>query len=136
VRPVTGTLTAATVTGRLSRFDRMLPVWIAVSMVAGLVVGRMVPGLGDALGAVEVDGISLPIGAGRAEPGQIAEAVRAAVSRQHHIRIADLRLVAAGTIPAPRVASLPAVPAGPNISRGGSTDDRRSLTHQPGPDSS
>jgi len=38
-------------------------------------------------------------GAGRAEPGQIAEAVRAAVSRQHHLRIADLRLVAAGAIP-------------------------------------
>ncbi len=38
-------------------------------------------------------------GAGPAEPGQIAETVRAAVSRQHHIRIADLRLVAAGTIP-------------------------------------
>ena len=38
-------------------------------------------------------------GAGRAEPGEIAETVRAAVSRQHHLRIADLRLVAAGTIP-------------------------------------
>ena len=38
-------------------------------------------------------------GAGRAEPGSIAETVRAAVSRRHHIRIADLRLVAAGAIP-------------------------------------
>jgi acyl-CoA synthetase (AMP-forming)/AMP-acid ligase II len=38
-------------------------------------------------------------GAGRAEPAQIAEIVRAAVSRRHHLRIADLRLVAAGTIP-------------------------------------
>jgi acyl-CoA synthetase (AMP-forming)/AMP-acid ligase II len=38
-------------------------------------------------------------GAGRAEPGEIAETVRAAVSRRHHIRIADVRLVAAGTIP-------------------------------------
>ena len=38
-------------------------------------------------------------GAGRADPEEIAEAVRAAVSRQHHIRLADLRLVAAGAIP-------------------------------------
>jgi acyl-CoA synthetase (AMP-forming)/AMP-acid ligase II len=38
-------------------------------------------------------------GAGRADPGLIAETVRAAVSRQHHLRIADLRLVAAGAIP-------------------------------------
>jgi acyl-CoA synthetase (AMP-forming)/AMP-acid ligase II len=38
-------------------------------------------------------------GAGRADPEQVAEAVRAAVSRGHHIRLADLRLVAAGAIP-------------------------------------
>jgi acyl-CoA synthetase (AMP-forming)/AMP-acid ligase II len=38
-------------------------------------------------------------GAGRVDPGSIAETVRAAVSRRHHIRIADLRLVAAGSIP-------------------------------------
>ena len=38
-------------------------------------------------------------GAGRADPEEIAEVVRAAVSRQHHIRLADLRLVAAGAIP-------------------------------------
>ncbi len=38
-------------------------------------------------------------GAGRTEMESIVEAVRAAISRHHHIRIADLRLVAAGTIP-------------------------------------
>ena len=38
-------------------------------------------------------------GAGRTELSSIAEAVRAAVSRRHHIRIGDVRLVAAGTIP-------------------------------------
>ena len=38
-------------------------------------------------------------GAGRADPEEIAETVRAAVSRQHHIRLADLKLVAAGAIP-------------------------------------
>jgi acyl-CoA synthetase (AMP-forming)/AMP-acid ligase II len=38
-------------------------------------------------------------GVGRADPGPIEVAVRAAVSREHHIRVADLRLVAAGTIP-------------------------------------
>jgi acyl-CoA synthetase (AMP-forming)/AMP-acid ligase II len=38
-------------------------------------------------------------GADRAAPGAILEAVRAAVSRQHRIQVADLKLVAAGTIP-------------------------------------
>ncbi|MDV3127921.1 fatty acyl-AMP ligase [Mycobacterium sp. 21AC1] len=38
-------------------------------------------------------------GAGRADPGPIADAVRAAVSRQHHVRVADVRMVAAGVIP-------------------------------------
>jgi acyl-CoA synthetase (AMP-forming)/AMP-acid ligase II len=37
-------------------------------------------------------------GAGRAEPAQIADSVRAAVSRRHHIGLAELRL-AAGSIP-------------------------------------
>ncbi len=33
-------------------------------MIAGLLLGRMVPGLGTALSAVEVDGVSLPIAVG------------------------------------------------------------------------
>jgi acyl-CoA synthetase (AMP-forming)/AMP-acid ligase II len=38
-------------------------------------------------------------GVGRADPGPIQAAVRAAVSREHHLPVADLRLVAAGSIP-------------------------------------
>lgn len=52
------------VVGQLSTLDRFLPVWIGVAMVAGLLLGRMLPGLGDGLTAVQVDGISLPIAAG------------------------------------------------------------------------
>ncbi|HOW94469.1 MAG TPA: ACR3 family arsenite efflux transporter [Mycolicibacterium fallax] len=50
--------------GRLSTLDRLLPVWIGIAMAAGLLLGRLVPGLNTALGAVQVDGISLPIAAG------------------------------------------------------------------------
>ncbi|MEV0751389.1 ACR3 family arsenite efflux transporter [Streptosporangium sp. NPDC050280] len=49
---------------RLSTLDRLLPVWIAAAMAAGLVAGRTVPGLGAALQVVQVDGISLPIALG------------------------------------------------------------------------
>ncbi len=49
---------------RLSTLDRFLPVWIAAAMTVGLLAGRWVPGLGPALDAVAVDGISLPIAAG------------------------------------------------------------------------
>ena len=52
------------VTARLSTLDRFLPVWIGLAMVVGLVLGRLVPGLGGALSAVEVDGVSLPIAIG------------------------------------------------------------------------
>src|SRR5271168_210894 len=49
---------------RLSTLDRFLPAWIGVAMAAGLLLGRLIPGLGGALSAVEVDGISLPIAIG------------------------------------------------------------------------
>ncbi|MGY0496963.1 ACR3 family arsenite efflux transporter [Nocardia sp. FBN12] len=52
------------VVGKLSTLDRFLPVWIGVAMAAGLLFGRMIPGLGDTLSAVEIDGISLPIAIG------------------------------------------------------------------------
>jgi arsenite transporter len=54
----------AHVVARLSALDRLLPVWIAVAMLVGLVGGRLLPGLDDALGAVAVDGVSLPIALG------------------------------------------------------------------------
>lgn len=38
-------------------------------------------------------------GAGRAEPGPIVDAIRSAVSRHHQVRVADVRMVAAGVIP-------------------------------------
>src|SRR4051794_39794770 len=55
---------AASVTAQLSTLDRFLPAWIGLAMVAGLLLGRIVPRLGDALSRVEVDGVSLPIALG------------------------------------------------------------------------
>ncbi|MEV8625297.1 ACR3 family arsenite efflux transporter [Streptomyces sp. NPDC051079] len=51
-------------TRRLSFLDRYLAVWILAAMAAGLVLGRLVPGLSDALAGVEVGGVSLPIAIG------------------------------------------------------------------------
>ncbi|MEO7131189.1 MAG: arsenical-resistance protein, partial [Dermatophilaceae bacterium] len=48
----------------MSTLDRFLPVWILLAMVAGLLLGRLGPGLGDGLARVEVDGVSLPIALG------------------------------------------------------------------------
>ncbi|MFC9975678.1 ACR3 family arsenite efflux transporter [Spirillospora sp. NPDC127200] len=50
--------------GKLSTLDRFLPVWIIAAMALGLLLGRGVPGLDDALSKVEVGGVSLPIGLG------------------------------------------------------------------------
>ena len=49
---------------RLSTLDRFLPVWIGSAMVAGLLLGRLVPNLDDALNRVMIRGTSLPIALG------------------------------------------------------------------------
>ena len=52
------------VVGRLSTLDRYLPLWIVLAMGAGLLLGRLVPGLDTTLDAVKVDQTSLPIAIG------------------------------------------------------------------------
>jgi len=54
----------ARVVERLSTLDRYLPVWIGAAMAAGLLLGRAVSGLDDALSSVEVGSVSLPIAIG------------------------------------------------------------------------
>ena len=54
----------AAVTGRLSRLDRFLPVWIGLAMLGGLMLGRIVPGIAEALDALKIGTVSLPIAAG------------------------------------------------------------------------
>ena len=49
---------------KLSLLDRFLPVWIGTAMAAGLLLGRLIPGLDTALNHVQLDGISLPIALG------------------------------------------------------------------------
>ena len=49
---------------RLSTLDRLLPVWIGVAMLAGILLGRALPGLNDQLERVKVDTVSLPIALG------------------------------------------------------------------------
>ncbi|MDF1488799.1 ACR3 family arsenite efflux transporter [Tessaracoccus caeni] len=60
---MTNTLTRTT-PKRLSTLDKWLPLWIGLAMVAGLLLGRFVPALSDALSAMEIGGISIPIGLG------------------------------------------------------------------------
>ncbi|MFG2593320.1 ACR3 family arsenite efflux transporter [Streptomyces sp. NPDC048438] len=68
-------VTAAPATGRtggeggsvvekLSTPDRYLAVWILLAMAVGLGLGRLVPGMNDALARIEIGGISLPIALG------------------------------------------------------------------------
>ena len=52
------------VPARISFLDRFLPIWIILAMVAGLILGRSLPGLAPFLNSLEVGGISLPIALG------------------------------------------------------------------------
>ena len=61
---MTTTTDNRSVAGKMSVLDRFLAVWIGIAMVAGLLLGRLIPGLGDALSVIEIDNISLPIALG------------------------------------------------------------------------
>ena len=52
------------VIGRLSRLDKFLPVWIILAMAIGLVLGRVSPGLTDALNSFTIGSVSVPIAIG------------------------------------------------------------------------
>jgi arsenite transporter len=60
----TASAVEAAVLGKLSRLDRFLPVWIGLAMAFGLLVGRLLPGVGAALEAAKIDNVSLPIAVG------------------------------------------------------------------------
>ncbi|HLE99328.1 MAG TPA: ACR3 family arsenite efflux transporter [Gaiellaceae bacterium] len=49
---------------RLSRLDRFLPLWIALAMVVGLLLGTIAPSLNDGLERLQVGTVSLPIAIG------------------------------------------------------------------------
>jgi arsenite transporter len=52
------------IVAKLSPLDRFLAGWILIAMAFGLGLGRIVPGLNDALAKAEFGGVSLPIAAG------------------------------------------------------------------------
>ncbi|MEJ7824411.1 MAG: arsenical-resistance protein, partial [Solirubrobacteraceae bacterium] len=52
------------VVGRLSTLDRYLPLWIGLAMAAGLGLGALIPGLDDALNALAIGTVSVPIAVG------------------------------------------------------------------------
>ncbi|NUV98723.1 ACR3 family arsenite efflux transporter [Streptomyces sp. CAI 127] len=54
----------SSVVAKLSTLDRFLAAWILLAMGLGLGLGRLIPGLNDALAKVEIGGISLPIAVG------------------------------------------------------------------------
>jgi ACR3 family arsenite transporter len=63
-RPTATSPEAPDVLHRLSRLDRFLPVWILLAMAVGLLLGRTVDGLDEALDSVKIGSVSLPIAIG------------------------------------------------------------------------
>ncbi|MFD7199209.1 ACR3 family arsenite efflux transporter [Streptomyces sp. NPDC059893] len=59
-----GAASGAGIVAKLSTLDRYLAVWILIAMGVGLGLGRLIPGLNDALAKVGIGGVSLPIALG------------------------------------------------------------------------
>lgn len=49
---------------KLSKLDRLLPIWIIAAMGVGLLLGRTFSSLGDVLSKIQIQGTSLPIAVG------------------------------------------------------------------------
>lgn len=60
IDPEVGTASAR----RLSTLERLLPLWVGLAMVAGLLLGRVFGGLNETLDKVKVGTVSLPIAIG------------------------------------------------------------------------
>jgi arsenical-resistance protein len=54
----------ADVLRRLSTLDRFLPLWIALAMAGGLVLGTLIPGIRDLLASLQIGAVSVPIALG------------------------------------------------------------------------
>jgi ACR3 family arsenite transporter len=63
-RGVAKTASEAQVIGRMSRVDRLLPLWIGLAMLTGLLLGRLIPTLNETLDKVKIGQTSLPIAIG------------------------------------------------------------------------
>ncbi|MCW2620967.1 MAG: arsB, partial [Frankiales bacterium] len=63
-RPTSGPDLDAPVLLRLGTLDRFLPVWIVAAMGLGILLGKSVDGLDDALDTVKIGSVSLPIAIG------------------------------------------------------------------------
>ncbi|MBE0526706.1 MAG: arsenical-resistance protein, partial [Candidatus Thorarchaeota archaeon] len=46
----------------LSLFEKYLPLWVAVCMLAGVFLSQVVPFIGEAIDSMQFGGISIPIG--------------------------------------------------------------------------
>lgn len=46
----------------LGIFDKLLPLWIAICIIIGLLLSQFVPGLSEAIDSLQIAGISIPIG--------------------------------------------------------------------------
>src|SRR3546814_17504091 len=49
---------------RMSTLDKYLAVWIGLAMVTGLLLGRWIPSIADALDTIHIGSVSLPIAIG------------------------------------------------------------------------
>lgn len=46
----------------LGVFEKYLPAWVALCMIVGIILSQVVPGIGEAIDALQFAGISIPIG--------------------------------------------------------------------------
>ncbi len=49
-------------TKKLGLFEKLLPLWVAICMIIGVILSQIVPGISETINSLQVAGISIPIG--------------------------------------------------------------------------
>jgi len=47
---------------KISYFEKLLPLWVALCIIAGIILSQLIPEISEAINSLQIGGISIPIG--------------------------------------------------------------------------
>jgi len=47
---------------KINYFEKLLPLWVALCIIAGIILSQLIPEISEAINSLQIGGISIPIG--------------------------------------------------------------------------